>query len=244
MRNQRVRRSFWMLLLTAAQLTAADPVWKTKPAAAWTEDDAKQVLAGSPWVRQIKATVTRRLTEDELREGGQMGQPQGIGYDNVDAKGSGYKFSPNVFTGAGGDDRSVRSLAQPIALTLRWENALPVRIAELKSNQTDLPTRESEGYRLAVYGVPNANVKGDPSQLGEPLKKMAVLKRDGKKDVRAVRVEVFPASDGLVIVYLFPPSAEITKRDVRIEFDAQIGRIAINQAFDLLSMEFMGKLEL
>ena len=58
-------------------LVAADPVWKSKPAAQWTEEDAQQLLARSPWAKEIAATVTRRLTEDQLREGGQMGQPRG-----------------------------------------------------------------------------------------------------------------------------------------------------------------------
>ena len=139
---------------------------------------------------------------------------------------------------------ALRSLARPIALTLRWESALPVRIAELKSHDPGLPTREGEGYRLAVYGIPNANVKGDPSQLGEPLKKTAVLKREGKKDVKPLSVVVFPSADGLVVVYLFSSAAEITKNDLRLEFDAQIGRIVVDQAFDLTTMEFMGRLEL
>ncbi len=129
-------------------------------------------------------------------------------------------------------------------MTLRWESALPVRIAELKSHDLGLPTSEGDGYRLAVYGIPNANVKGGPSELGEPLKKTAVLKRDGKKDVKPVSVEVFPSAGGFVVVYLFPASAEITKKDLRVEFEAQIGRIVLTQGFDLTAMEFMGKLEL
>ncbi len=179
------------LVAAAAHLMAADPVWKSKPAAQWTEEDAKQVLAASPWAKEIRAVITRRLTEDQLREGGQMGQPRGVGNEGVDPKGSGPKVSPNVFSGPGGDDRSLRSLPQPITLKLRWESALPVRLAELKSHEVEPPTLEGDGYRIAVYGIPGADFKGDPKQLGEPLKNLAALKREGKKDVRPVRVEVF-----------------------------------------------------
>ena len=64
-----------LLLATAAAfLAAADPVWKSKPAAQWTEQEAKQVLTQSPWAKKVTATITRRLTEDQLREAGQMGQ--------------------------------------------------------------------------------------------------------------------------------------------------------------------------
>jgi hypothetical protein len=230
--------------VAAAYLTAADPVWRTKPAAEWTEEDARIVLSSSPWAREISATVTRRLTEDQLREGGQMGQPTGIGNENVDPKGSGPKVSPNVFSGRGGDDRSARSLSQPIKLKLRWESALPIRLAELKSHEIEPPTLGGDGYYLAVYGVPGGDFKGDPKHLGDPLKNLATLKREGKKDVKPTRVEVFQRESGVVVVYVFPLSAEITKKDQRIRFDAQIGRILLAHNFELGEMEFAGKLEL
>jgi hypothetical protein len=232
------------LLVTAAHLMAADPVWKTKPAAQWTEEDATQVLAASPWARKISAVITRRLTEDQLREGGQMGQPRGVGNEGVDPKGSGPRVSPNVVTGPGGYDRGSRSLPQPITLRLRWESALPIQIAEMKAHEIEPPTLEGDGYRIAVYGIPGAGFKGNPEQLGEPLKNLAALKRDGKKDVRPVRVEVFQREEDLVVVYRFPLSAEITKKDGLIQFYAHIGRIIFTETFDLHEMEYMGKLEL
>ena len=232
------------LAAAVACLMAADAVWKTKPAAEWTEEDAKQVLAKSPWSKEIRATITRRLTEEQLREGGQMGQPRGIGNEGVDPKGSGPRVSPNVFTGPGGDDRSARSLPQPIHLRLRWETALPVRLAELKSHEAEPPTLEGDGYRVAVYGIPGGDFKGDPKQLGEPLKHLAALKREGKKDVRPVMVEVFRRETSLVVVYLFPLSTEVTRKDLRILFEAQIGRIVLAETFELSEMEYLVKLEL
>ena len=127
---------------------------------------------------------------------------------------------------------------------MRWESALPVRLAELKSHEVEPPTSEGDGYSIAVYGVPGGDFKGDPERLGEPLKNLAALKREGKKDVKPVRVEVFQSENGVVIVYLFPLSAEITKNDQRVQFDAHIGRIVLAHTFELSEMEFMGKLEL
>jgi hypothetical protein len=242
MRNLLVHPLCW--IVSATLLVAADPVWQSKPAAQWTEDDARQILAKSPWTRETRATITRRLTEDQLREGGQLGQPTGVGYDGVDPKGSGPKVSPNVFTGAGGDDRSLRSLPQGITLKIRWESALPVRLAEMKAHEVDPPTLAGDGYRIAVYGIPGGNFKDDPKRLGEPLKNLAALKREGKKDVKPVSVEVFHADDGMVAVYLFPLSAEIIPRDGQVQFEAQIGRIVVFQNFVLSQMQFMGKLEL
>jgi hypothetical protein len=241
-------RNLWTqsacLVAAAVTLAAADPVWISKPPAHWTQEDARQILASSPWAKEVKAVVTRRLTEEQLREGGQMGQPTGVGNEGVDKAGSGPKVSLNVLTGAGGEDRSLRSLPQPIALKLRWASALPIQIAEMNSHAAETPLLESDGYRIAVYGIPGRGFKGDPKELGKPLRNLAVLKRDGKKDVKPTGVGVFQLEDGVVVVYVFPFSAEITRIDGQVRFEAQIGRIAVGYTFLLSEMEFMGKLEL
>jgi len=242
MRN--VWRQSVCLVIAAASLIAADPVWKSKPSAQWTEEDAKQILTASPWTKQVSAVITRRLTEEQLREGGQMGQPVGVGNEGVDPKGSGPTVSANIFTGLGDKDRSPRSLPQPVALRLRWESALPVRIAEFRSPAVEAATSDGEGYCIAVYGIPGGGFKGDPKELGKPLKNLAALKRTGKKDVRPVTVDVVQLESGVVVVYVFPLSAEISKSDGQVRFEAQIGRIVVAQTFELSELEFMGKLEL
>ncbi len=231
------------LVVTAVGLTAADAAWRTKPSAEWTDQDVQQVLAASPWTKEVRAVVTRRLTEDQLREAGQMGQPTGVGNEGVDPKGSGPKVSTNIFSGPGGNDRSARSLPRDITLKLRWESALPIRIAEFKSHEVEAPTQDGQGYRIAVYGIPGS-FKGDPKELGKPLKNFAVLKRDGKKDVKPIDVEVFQLESGVVVAYIFPLSAEISQKDGQVRFEAQIGRIVVGHTFELSNMEFMGKLEI
>jgi hypothetical protein len=197
----------------------ADPSWKAKPVAAWTEQDARQILTDSPWAKPVTAGLMRIQTEDERREGGDMGQPHGVGVDGV-------KRAPFV------------------RLTVRWETALPVRIAGLKAREIEPPTVEGDGYKIAVYGIPSAFLKGDPLALGNPLKKLASLKREGKKDVKPSSVEVFQRQDGVVVVYLFPLSAEISRKDTILDFEAVIGRIVVKQSFDLREMQFQGRLEL
>jgi len=243
MRRIRVQ-AFWLIALSAVSLMARGQDWRTKPVSDWSEEDVKQVLTASPWVKKTNASIARRQTEDQLREGGQMGQPHGVGYEGVDKDNRGLKASPNIFTPEGAGDRSLRSMVQPLTLKLRWESALPVRMAELKAREIEPPTSEGEGYSIAVYGVPGAYFKEDPKRLGEPLKNEAVLKREGKKDVKPISVEVFQREDGLVVVYLFPLSAELSKRDVTVRFEAHIGRVGVAETFSLADMEFMGKLEL
>jgi hypothetical protein len=75
----------------------------------WTEQDAQQVLKSL--AHDTEAVITSRLTQEQLREGGQMGQPQTIDNAGVDPNGSEYKIPPdmfNVFTASGADDRSLQ----------------------------------------------------------------------------------------------------------------------------------------
>jgi hypothetical protein len=227
-------------LLSAALVLAADPVWKSKPAPEWNAEDARQVLADSPWAKPVVAGLARRQNEDERRDSGSMGQPQGVGFDGVGDKQVRPKLDlPTILS-----KTYTPHAAESLPLLVRWESALPIRVAELKAGEMGPPTLEGEGYRLAVYGIPGGNFKGDPKKLGDPLKGAAALKREGKPDVKPSRVEVFQEQNGLVIVYLFPLSAELTKKDTFIEFDAQVGRVVIRQVFDVAEMLFRGSLEL
>jgi hypothetical protein len=235
---RRLRQAFWLSALAAA--LAADAPWKTKEISQWSQDDARQILTDSPWAKTTVGVISRLETEDERREGGKMGQDHGVGYDGVDAKGS----KPKVVDTLRGAVDPRRS-NQPLTLNVRWESALPIRAAEFKADSVEPPTVEGEGYRIAVYGIPGASFnKKDPKSLGNPLKKEAALKREGKKDVKPSRVEVFRREDGLVIVYLFPLSAEISRKDGFVEFQARIGRIGVAQLFNVSEMEFKGNLEL
>ena len=168
-----------------------------------------------------------------------MGEDHGVGYDGVDPKGSRPAFLDTI--------RGVidsRRFPRQVTLSVRWESALPIRAAALKVGVAEPPTLADDGYRIAVYGVPGINFNKDPQILGNPLRKDAVLRRTGKKDVKPSSVEVFQREDGLVVVYLFPLSAEITRKDRLVVFEARIGRISVVNQFEIEQMQFHGKLEL
>jgi len=221
-----------VVVLTAA----ADPAWRTKPFDQWTEQDAKQVLAGSPWVKwtTVKAYVPKN--EDQLRQAGKMGGGQGVGLQGLDPKGFLIGSSP----------KKVRNYAVPSnALQIRWESSATVSAAELKVKDELAPDWKGEYYAIAVYGVPIP-----PADLSEEnnnwnLKKLATLKRAGKKDLKPVKVDVSVQTDKLsLVLYLFPREAAITPDDEHVEFDARIGRIMLNQIFDTAEMRFFDKLDL
>jgi len=211
-----------------------------KPASSWTEDEARLILERSPWAKTTVAGIARRQSEDERRAGGNMGQPTGVGFDGIDDKRVRPVLPQNVFVPA----PTAPSKAQLIRLLVRWESALPVRVAELKTGESQPPTLSDEGYSVAVYGVPFTDAKGDPLSLARDFKESAFLRRDGKKDVKPLRVEAFELEHNAVVVYLFPYSAEIGKKDGVVEFTALIGRLQVSQTFNVEEMQFQGKLEL
>src|SRR5271165_291709 len=102
---------------SAILLIAAEPAWRDKPIANWTEQDAQRVLGDSPWAKAVIAGIARRRSESELREGGQMGQPHGVGYDGVeDKKRPLAEVIGNPFT----IEKAAPSTAPTIRLLVRW----------------------------------------------------------------------------------------------------------------------------
>jgi hypothetical protein len=236
-----------LLIFSVALLMAADPNWKTRPAAQWSEEDAKQLLSASPWVKEVTAGIARPLSEDELRQGGEMGEHHGVGYDGVEGNKPTNAQLPKSLSDmmiTGKNKPTTRFKPGQTTLHVRWETALPVRIAELKGREVEPPTLEGEGYQVAVYDVPGAYFKDDPQKLGATIKEGCFLRREGKKDVKPARVEVFQRGDTLVVAFLFPLSAELSTKDGFVEFVAHIGRVTVDYHFDLTQMEFQGKLEL
>jgi hypothetical protein len=226
-----------LVALSSVVLIAADQAWRNKQYSEWTEDDAKEVITGSPWVKTITPTVEVKTPEpDQGRTGGRRrGGKDGPGRSGSD--------SP-VGDGQGNRPKdSASSPAKVPTLTVRWESALPVREAELKNRETFAPTVDADHYALAIYGIPRSMIANDLTAQAKELKKHATLKRYAKKDLKPSSVEILLREDGPVILYLFPKSDEITWRDQSIQFDAQIAHLKCSQSFDTRDMRFHGNVE-
>lgn len=223
----------FVLPFTVTLLFAADPSWKTKPITQWDEHDAKQFLVDSPWIKYSMPGALPEQNEAQRRDGGVMGGGQnGVGVEVLK------QLNPFGFGAAKDDDKA--ALLPP--LPIRWESASPVRVAEEKIGA---PTwQQDSSYAIAVYNVPDLD--GEKLKiLAGNLKKKALLKRDGKTDLKPSHVVILPEASGLaVVIYLFPRSEQITLDDKRVELMAQVGRLLIAQYFDLHQMQLQGKLEL
>jgi hypothetical protein len=218
-------------LLTA---TAYNPSWKDSPLAQWSEEDAKQLLADSPWSKNVQLDKVRNLSVFERRDGGdwEAGIPTGIGMQEL---------------GLFADWREIEAFEHAYAVsklgsvTVRWESARPVRAAEAKVGEKPDPGWTGDYYAIAVHDL------RPPFRwnLANQLKGVAFLKLEKKKDLKPARVVVLPKANGLAtFVYLFPRSVEITKKDRSLAFVAQIGRLFISVNFFPEDMHLDGELEL
>jgi hypothetical protein len=227
-------------LFPAALLLAGAAGWEGKPIDAWTPEDARVLLEESPWVRNVVGNIARLPTEAQLREGGNMGERHGVGFDGLDA----YETKSSLLAVLLRSPDDPGPPPKPVPLRLSWKSARPVHEAELRAGMVQLPSLPGEGYTLAVYGIPGPHFDATPERLGAPLIGNAVLHRAGKKDVRPTRVGVFQREDGLVVLYRFPPSAEISVKDGWLQFSARIGRIGVAATFDLNAMVYRDRLEI
>jgi len=228
---------------TPQQQGDQDPAWKSKQIADWTEDDAKQVIADSPWVKTFTPYLSASGGQSTVRPrmGGISVGGIGIGMPGGRRMGGGY---PGGYPPGGGYPGGQSDSSSLPRVVLRWESAMPIRSAELKARDNNAPVIDDKHYAIAVYGVPARFLVGETKKLEGELKKAATLRRDGKKDIKPSSVQIVDKPDGLVVVYEFSTSNEISKDDHRVEFNAKMSRLVLDQSFFLDDMVWQGKREL
>jgi hypothetical protein len=228
-------RSCGLVPLCAALLLAESvQSWKSKPIERWDNEDAKQILADSPWVGRVSLQPIPDRSPGERRDGGDW--DSGIG-PGVGIAGTG------LLGRAAMEEAIARAHFKPSPgnVDIRWESALPVRAAESKLGQIPATTLHTGWYAITLYDVPLPDRDWGPGKL----KGLAYLKRENKRDFKPAMVEIRRQSDGMAdITYLFPRSEEISRRDRSVVFVAQIDRLFVSEFFFPGTMLIAGQLEL
>jgi len=224
------------LLLIAATFLPADsaPSWKTKPVEKWDPEDAKQILADSPWAGRVALQPIPDRSPDQRRDGGDW--DSGIG-NGVGIAGTG------LLGKAAMEEAIARAHFKPSPgnVDIRWESAMPVRAAELKLGQTPATSLHKGWYAITLYDVPLPDRQWGAGKL----KGLAYLKREDKRDFKPSMVEIQRQPDGNAnITYLFSRSEEISRRDKNVVFVAQIDRLFVAEFFYPGTMLIAGQLEL
>src|SRR5580658_7818140 len=154
------------LLLLATLVLAADPSWRLKPVSKWDAEDAKQVLADSPWVKQLTPRWLADLRPCQREEGGNLneGLSKGVGLAGTGLLGS-RREAEAV--------KQAHTKPEPLPVMVRWESALPLHTAEQLAGDSSAPALQSDDYAIAIYGIPTPK-KGNQADL---LKDSAALRR-------------------------------------------------------------------
>jgi hypothetical protein len=228
-----MRASPCALFAALLMATAYNPSWKDSPVGQWSEDDAKQLLADSPWSKNVQLDKVRNLSVFERRDGGdwEAGIPSGIGMAEL---------------GLFADWRDIEAFEHAYAVaklgtvSVRWESALPVRAAESRIGEKEIPGI-GDYYAIAIHDL------RPPFgwNVANQLKGVAFLKLNKKRELKPARVVILPKANRMAtFVYLFPRSAEITKKDQNLVFVAQIGRLFVSVSFFPADMRLDGELQL
>ncbi len=230
-------RSCGLLLLAATFLPAENtPSWKTKPVEQWDNEDAKQILAESPWVGRATLQTIRDRSPAERRDSGD--------WDTGVGQGLGLAALLEILSGGRNMEEAIARAhlkPSPGKVDIRWESAMPVRAAESKLGQTPASALHTGWYAITLYGVPHPAKHWDAGKL----KGLAYLKRENQREFRPARVEVVQHEDGTAkITYLFSRSKEISRKDPSVIFVAQIDRLFVAQLFYPGTMVIAGQLEL
>lgn len=213
--------------------------WKQKPIAEWTLNEAKQVLTDSPWAKVVTPAIDKAAVAPHTTAG-----PGGvdIGGVGIGLPGMGRRGINGRTTRTPGENPG-ESVEVP-KLTLRWASALPVSAAQVITHELNAPAVNEDEYAISIYGLPARLLAGNTDRIAAELKRSVILKREGKKDIKASAVDILMREDGPVVIYRFPRSAEILREDAHVDFEAQIGRLKITQPFVPGEMVYQGKLQL
>ena len=120
---------------------------------------------------------------------------------------------------------------------------MTVRAAEPKAGETGPPTIDDDHYAIVIYDI----LTPKRWNLDSELKGIAYLKFDNGKSIKPSHVEILRDPDDekkATLVYLFPRKVEISKKEGRLEFVAQVGRLFVSQFFYTFQMQYQGELEL
>jgi hypothetical protein len=199
---------------------AAKEFWNDKTPDQWTKEEIEQLLNQSPWAKPAAVSFNNSA--------GILGSP-------------GYGRPGRVYGVPGtGDQNKKGSGPLGFQATIRWETALPIRLAE-KNHALDA----SAYYVLAAVGdfpaTGEANEDAEAKeQRREMLQEFTKLDRKGDSPIYLDRIE--PIATGMR--FYFPRLEPITAANKEIAFSTKVGPLELKARFPLKDMVYRGKLEL
>ncbi len=199
------------LLLSAAQF------WDEKPPPEWTDSERKQLLQQSPWAKQVRPQVDKKLARNrsgrvlwEMRSG-----------------------APPPMEGM-----------ESQQVTVRWESAAPLR--EILPADELMRYREHYVISISGLPVEPRSYDAEEDQEN-PYVDTALLRVKGRNPVRPEEVGIQVRREGSkergVLVFYFPREYPIHGQDRDVSFEFSMGPIQLESIFQPREMMFQGKFE-
>lgn len=227
----------------AAIALCAGDVWNSKDYTKWSAQDVNRMLTDSPWAKQASAlfgTVPREVDRSVIPPPGastnNMGGTRGVTDGRWD----------------GGVGPPVDDSAPKLPVTIRWESALPVREALLRSRSGDHLSvfgdahaklnGPGSNYIITVIGLLTNDQSRDRERVRKELMGAAKLVRTGKAPVRPEDVELDATANAIQV--FFPRTDPISLNEREVTFELQFGSMTVQKKFRLKTMIYKGKLDL
>ena len=241
-------KTFSALLVGAIAMCGAD-FWNAKDPAQWTQEEIERLLNDSPWARPTNISFDLPGMQPEAK--GPPGRFAGDG---------GYKGGAYPRRGRYPDEdepaREPHGLPSFVA-TIRWESALPLQQALLRSQAATPADTSDNPYVIAVLGVPipgnradqaSARKGGPPPRdlesVREELLASTKLIRKSKAPIAPADVKIDASKAAGEIRFYFPRKDPISIDDKELTFEMHLGRMRLEQKFHPKDMTFKRKLEL
>jgi hypothetical protein len=258
-----------MFVLWAPVAVCSDP-WVHKKPDQWTAQDVQQVLTDSPWVQSGSVRFPEQAIIHDESPGSAQADPMAAG-----SGGRGGMQLPGNQLGRwdGGVGRDT-SGAPTLPVIIRWDSALPVRAALVRSGQSDETlARSATDYIVTVIGLwpgerqTHQQQEADDNSLGAAPPEVRAVQPAlpaAPEKLRQMRSGLMASTKLLVkgrshpiepddvtldektgaIHFFFPRADPITLNDKEVTLVAQFGSMRVFEKFHLKDMTEKGKLEL
>jgi len=229
-------------LAVAMAVLCAGEVWSNKDYTKWSAEDVNRLLTNSPWATQVSAsfdTAPRDVKAAVIPPPGastaNMGGTRGVTDGRWD----------------GGIGKNVDNSPPKLPVTVRWDSALPVRQALLRSRLSDRPgpgdpqetlNQPEKDYIVTVIGLLTSDQSIGRERMSKELMYATRLVRTGKPPIRPEAVKLDASISAIQI--FFPRTDPITVGEKDVIFELQFGAISVERKFRLKTMTYKGKLEL
>ncbi len=207
--------------------------WDKKTFTQWNEKELRKIYTDSPWAKRVAVQLANPMTAFSTGGGGGGGRRAGAG------GGGGGGGAPGGGGGGrggarmpGGGGAGAPQGPPPLNLTVRFDEAAPIRAAKVKFNMgesTELTPQmqqyvdsAQEYYVVAVEGLPQMMARFE--ETPELLATSARLRRKGKQDIMPATVEVEPQNRTVRFKYFFTRDDPIVLADREVEFFMKLER--------------------